>query len=86
VYIGKTPSGQAQMEVTNTTHTEIGESDLRHMFEPLWQKDASRTSEDNFGLGLSIVSALCGAIGAAVTVDKLDHNHISFSVTFKKAS
>lgn len=86
VYIGKTQTGQAQIEVTNTTHTEIDERDLRHMFEPLWQKDASRTSEDNFGLGLSIVSALCGAIGADVSVYKLDHNHISFSVTFKKAS
>ncbi|SVC53305.1 uncharacterized protein METZ01_LOCUS306159, partial [marine metagenome] len=28
----------------------------------------------------------CGAIGADVSVYKLDHNHISFSVTFKKAS
>lgn len=40
--------------------------------------------EDNFGLGLLIVSVLCGVIGVVVMVDKLDYNYIFFFVIFKK--
>lgn len=47
---------------------EVSDSDLSHMFEPLWQQDASRTSEEHFGLGLSIVRAMCEAINAQITV------------------
>jgi hypothetical protein len=47
------------------------------------KKDASRTSEDNFGLGLSIVDALCDAVCAEVSVTKTAEEDISFLLTFK---
>lgn len=84
VSCGVNCSSNVYLRVTNKVGTEVNEDDLKHMFEPLWQKDASRTSEDNFGLGLSIVSALCDAVDAEVSVTKTDEEYISFLVTFKK--
>ena len=84
VSLGVNCSSNVYLRVTNKVGIEVNEDDLKHMFEPLWQKDASRTSEDNFGLGLSIVSALCEAVDAEVSVTKTDEEYISFLVTFKK--
>ncbi|WP_296051595.1 HAMP domain-containing sensor histidine kinase, partial [uncultured Alteromonas sp.] len=84
VSLGVNCSSNVYLRVTNKMGTEVNEDDLKHMFEPFWQKDASRTSEDNFGLGLSIVSALCEAVDAEVSVTKTDEEYISFLVTFKK--
>jgi signal transduction histidine kinase len=86
VSLGANSSRNVYLRVTNKVGKEVNEDDLKHMFEPLWQKDASRTSEDNFGLGLSIVSALCDAIDAEVSVTKTDEEHISFLVSFKSQS
>lgn len=86
VSCGVNCSSNVYLRVTNKVGAEVNEDDLKHMFEPLWQKDASRTSEDNFGLGLSIVSALCEAVNAEVSVTKTDEEYISFLVTFKKGN
>ena len=86
VSLGANSSRNVYLRVTNKVGKEVNEDDLKHMFEPLWQKDVSRTSEDNFGLGLSIVSALCDAIDAEVSVTKTDEEHISFLVSFKNQS
>lgn len=86
VSLGANSSRNVYLRVTNKVGKEVNEDDLKHMFEPLWQKDASRTSEDNFGLGLSIVSALCDAIDAEVSVTKTDEEYISFLMTFKNGN
>lgn len=86
VNCGVNCSRNVYLRVTNKVGTEINEDDLKHMFEPLWQKDASRTSEDNFGLGLSIVSALCEAVDAEVSVTKTNEEYISFLVIFKNGN
>ena len=83
VNLGVNSSSNVYLRVTNKVGTEVNEDDLKHMFEPLWQKDASRTSEDNFGLGLSIVNALCDAVCAEVSVTKTTEEDISFLLTFK---
>jgi len=83
VNLGVNSSSNVYLRVTNKVGTEVNEDDLKHMFEPLWQKDASRTSEDNFGLGLSIVDALCDAVCAEVSVTKTAEEDISFLLTFK---
>ncbi|MEQ3641469.1 MAG: sensor histidine kinase [Alteromonas sp.] len=86
VSLGANSSRNVYLRVTNKVGKEVNEDDLKHMFEPLWQKDASRTSEDHFGLGLSIVSALCDAIDAEVSVTKTDEEYISFLMTFKNGN
>ena len=86
VNLGVNSSSNVYLRVTNKVGTEVNEDDLKHMFEPLWQKDASRTSEDNFGLGLSIVSALCEAVDAEVSVTKTNEEYISFLVIFKNGN
>ncbi|TPV54358.1 sensor histidine kinase [Aestuariibacter sp. GS-14] len=64
---------------SNIPSDDYSEKDLNQFFEPLWQKDAARTSTENFGLGLTIVSVLIKAIGGNISV-RLDGNVIYFSV------
>lgn len=82
VCIGVESASQIYFEITNTLNGEVDDSDIEHMFEPLWQKDASRSSEEHFGLGLAIVSAMCDAINAVITVNKREKQQISFKVIF----
>ncbi|QJR81488.1 sensor histidine kinase [Alteromonas pelagimontana] len=81
VYIGSTKLGEAQLRVRNVVKANVQESDISHMFEPLWQKDSARSSQDNFGLGLSIVRTLANAISANVSA-ALHEDRIEFVVTF----
>jgi signal transduction histidine kinase len=57
--------------------------ELALMFEPLWQKDQSRTSTENFGLGLSIVNTFTCALGGNINVT-LEQNIITFSLFLPK--
>ena len=61
-----------EVKVSNEMLVPLSEADRSDMFDPLWQKDASRSSNENFGLGLAIVKVMCQAIGAQVRVKCVD--------------
>ena len=65
--------------ISNTCTNPPSNDELLLMFDPLWQKDSSRTSTENFGLGLSIVNTFTRALGGNVKVT-LEQNIISFSL------
>ena len=67
------------ISVTNLCSEILSKDDLNFIFEPLWQKDNSRTSTHNFGLGLSIVSTFINALGGRIDVD-VENNHIIFKI------
>ena len=67
------------LSVTNELKVPLTEDDLSQLFDPLWQKDSARTSNDNFGLGLSIAKSLSKAIDAALQVS-LSGQNITFSL------
>ena len=68
-----------QFTVTNELKVPLTEDDLSQLFDPLWQKDSARTSNDNFGLGLSIAKSLSKAIDAELQVS-LSGQNITFSL------
>ncbi|WP_039994979.1 ATP-binding protein, partial [Paraglaciecola chathamensis] len=61
---------------------KLSEEDLTYIFDPLWQKDSSRTSTRNFGLGLSIVNTFVNSLGDEINVE-INDNVITFSVVFR---
>jgi len=63
----------------NELQVPLTEEDISQLFDPLWQKDSARTSNDNFGLGLSIAKALSKAIDAELQVS-LSGQNITFSL------
>jgi len=69
-----------QMKISNISKFEYSNEDLAHFFEPLWQKDSSRTSEDRYGLGLAIVQSYCEKIGAVLTVAIESEKKITFTL------
>lgn len=69
VDILRLPNDGLQLSVRNISATPLGIDDLQHMFDPLWQKDCSRSSAKNFGLGLSIVNTFVKALGGNISVD-----------------
>jgi signal transduction histidine kinase len=71
--------GKLQFSVTNELKVSLTDEDISQLFDPLWQKDSARTSNDNFGLGLSIAKALSRAIGAELHVS-LSGQNIIFSL------
>ena len=68
-----------QFSVMNELQVPLTEEDISQLFDPLWQKDSARTSNDNFGLGLSIAKALSKAIDAELQVS-LSGQNITFSL------
>lgn len=71
--------GGLQLIVSNRCSEPLTNEELHYMFDPLWQKDPSRTGSDNFGLGLSIVSAFVRALNGSIEV-KIDQDIISFTL------
>jgi signal transduction histidine kinase len=67
------------LSVTNSLNEPLNDSDIDQLFDPLWQKDTSRTSIDNFGLGLSIAKTLSKAIDAQLSA-KVSDKKITFSL------
>lgn len=69
------------VSISNEVSEALSVEDLENMFEPMWQKDISRSSSENFGLGLAIVASLCNAIDADIKVT-LVQKTITFDVLF----
>ncbi len=44
------------LTIANTNH-DLREADLPHLFEPFWQKDASRSDSAHFGIGMALGDA-----------------------------
>jgi signal transduction histidine kinase len=58
-----------QLSISNVCASLLCNEDLQLMFDPLWQKDCSRTSTQNFGLGLSIVKSFTKALGGEIRAE-----------------
>ena len=57
IAVSKTSERKVLIKISNICHEETQENDLKLFFDPLWQKDSSRTSTERFGLGLATISA-----------------------------
>jgi signal transduction histidine kinase len=79
ILTSKASDDKAIIKISNISNQECQETDLQLFFDPLWQKDQSRTSRDRFGLGLAIVKSYCEKLGATVSVS-LDGKTITFTV------
>jgi signal transduction histidine kinase len=75
--------GEAIFSITNTSKYEYSDSEIENFFEPLWQKDLSRTSSDRFGLGLAIVKSYCESINATITADLHSINKVTLTLIIK---
>ncbi|TLX46338.1 two-component sensor histidine kinase [Pseudoalteromonas phenolica] len=80
VLISKSSDEKAVIEISNISNQECQQADLQSFFDPLWQKDESRTSTERFGLGLAIVKSYCNKLGASVSVTLVDRT-ITFTVS-----
>jgi signal transduction histidine kinase len=69
-----------RLDISNVSSFEYSEQDLTMFFEPLWQKDSSRTSEERYGLGLAIVKSYCERIGAILDVAIAPDQRITFTI------
>jgi len=69
-----------RLKISNISRFDYSENDLDHFFEPLWQKDSSRTSEERYGLGLAIVQSYSEKIGASLTVAIEPDQKITFTI------
>ena len=60
--------GQFRLSVANTVDN-LGPDDLPHLFERFWRKDASRTSAEHAGLGLSLAEAYAELLKMKIRAD-----------------
>lgn len=68
------------LKISNISKFEYSTEELNLLFDPLWQKDSSRTSEDRYGLGLAIVKSYCDKIGASLSVTIEPDQRITFTL------
>ena len=80
ISIGAATDNRVMIIISNTSIYLYSEADLEHFFEPLWQKDNSRTSLDRYGLGLAIVKSYCDNIGVSLSVVMEPENRIVFRI------
>ena len=69
-----------KIKIANSSTYLYLPSDLDHFFEPLWQKDNSRTSSERYGLGLAIVKSYSENINASISVNINSNNFIVFTL------
>ncbi|MGB3727602.1 MAG: HAMP domain-containing sensor histidine kinase [Glaciecola sp.] len=72
VNISALADNTVQLSISNICVSPLCNEDLKLMFDPLWQKDSSRTSTENFGLGLSIVKSFTKALGGEIRTEVAD--------------
>ena len=71
-------NGQIALEIVNDV-IDLEEANLDRMTERFWQRDSSRTSTKNAGLGLSIVKAFCDALGLRLALS-LDDGKLTVAI------
>ena len=71
---------RVQVCVSNDDATLI-DSDLDHLFEPFWRKDAARSSGQHVGLGLALTRTYCDAMRAPINVGRTLTGQLSFTVS-----
>jgi len=71
---------KVKISISNITIYHYSDSELEHFFEPLWQKDSSRTSSQRYGLGLAIVKSYCDNIDVVISVALQSKNRITFTM------
>ena len=76
----KTNDGKVQIDIAIICEGECCEGDLNQFFEPLWQKDDSRTSTERFGLGLAIVKSYCERLEATISDSLAEQKRITFTI------
>lgn len=83
IFIAAIPSAENKLtiKVSNMSTHQYDNDDLNSFFEPLWQKDESRTSSQRFGLGLAIVKSYSEKIGGSISVSKEQDQRITFTLT-----
>ena len=57
-----------ELSITNTNDS-LTISDLPHLFEPFWRKDAARSDGTHSGLGLALVALYAKLLGARLETD-----------------
>jgi signal transduction histidine kinase len=72
--------GTGRVIVSNTT-TDLGRSDLPHLFDRFWRKDASRSSASHSGLGLSLAKAYADALGCALRADLTREDELTIELS-----
>jgi len=73
-------SNQVMVRITNTSTHDYSKEELALFFEPLWQKDSSRTSAERYGLGLAIVKSYCEKISADLNVVMSAEKELTFTI------
>ena len=58
-----------QTIVLSNTNANLQASDLEHLIEPFWQKDASRSERTHFGIGMALVDAYTRLLGIEYALD-----------------
>lgn len=76
-----TAAGHGQLTVTNTGHV-ISPADAHRIFQP-FQRLTERTSDDGFGLGLTIVASIAEIHGGSVTAQPRSDGGLSVAVTIR---
>jgi signal transduction histidine kinase len=80
ISISPTIDKKMMIVISNTSTHDYSEADLEQFFEPLWQKDNSRTSSERYGLGLAIVKSYCDNIGASLSVVLEPEQQVVFTI------
>ncbi len=74
-----------RFSVANKTDS-LSQSDLAHLFEPFWRKDAARSPDEHSGLGLALVKAYAGVLHAQIDVTLSASNLFTISIDLPAAA
>ncbi|WP_311568119.1 HAMP domain-containing sensor histidine kinase [Photobacterium arenosum] len=75
------PSPRAGIKVRNQLIHPLTEQDKLNLLEPLYQSDSSRTRNDRYGLGLSIIHNICKQQDYQLSVNHDNPTCIEFRIT-----
>lgn len=64
------------------TNTDLGESDIGHIFEPFWRKSPERSNTAHCGIGLSLVAAYARILDIRVKVSIPETKNLQVSLNF----
>ncbi|AZQ85247.1 sensor histidine kinase [Colwellia sp. Arc7-635] len=81
IVVTSSSENKLNIKICNKSTHQYDNEDLNSFFEPLWQKDESRTSSQRFGLGLAIVKSYSEKIGSSISVSKEQDQRITFTLT-----